>query len=177
MTLIGILASFGYYSAIDKIYYDLDNLNMSPQSIQETQSQYYTKYDSGNILENTKYPTDFIPLYKRDIYRLESALDIYDSYIALKICINKIKNDVKHSLWLPNEIWCHIIKNIKECIEHFNMNNKHNTTLYELEIYKQEFKLIKENPKNINNKGKFRKIINTKKQIRIDNYKRKIYTY
>lgn len=150
--------------------------------------------NSGWILD--KYPKNFISLNNRDKYRLASALDLYDSYITLKLCINKIKKDVNHPLWLPTELWSHILKFLKISIETFTIgsNDKYinppnmeellgenrsyqYTTLYELEAYKQELKIIKENPKNTSSKKKFSKIINTRKQIRIDNYKRKIYAY
>lgn len=101
-----------------------------------------TRYDSGKLLDSNRYPKNFVKLYERDIDRLKIVLKIYDSYNATKICISKIIKNIYHPLWLPNELWLHILNYIKDDIEHFNLNNKNNTSLYELEIYKQELDSI-----------------------------------
>lgn len=115
----------------------------------------------------------------------------------MKLCINKIKKDINHQLWLPTELWDLVMNFFKISIETFTTGSKDEyinapdqekyygenrshqyTTLYELEAYKQELLIIqckKSIKKPINNK--FKKYINIKKQKRIDNYQRKIYAY
>lgn len=153
----------------------------------------YTTLDSGYILTKWNYPDNFVPLYKRNKYRLETILDHFASYITTLLCIKKIKKDINNPLWLPNELWKYITNIMKKDIESFLIGNNtykryyneeekydNYTILYELLTYKKELHALKiqsVNTKDDLAKKKFKKIINTKKQQRINNYKRKIYSY
>jgi len=151
-------------------------------------------FDSSSILYKWNYPNDFVPLYIRNKYRIETILDMYDSYVTTLLCIKKIKKDINHPLWLPMELWNHIINYIKKDIDTFEVRNNNYTksyydktnifntytSLHELATYKQELHALKtqdSDTKDDLSKTKFRKKINTRKQKRIDGYKRKIYAY
>jgi len=77
---------------------------------------------------------------------LQKALDLYDRYTMVKLCTNRMKQDVNHKLWLPIEIWDVIANLIKDDIERINIYHPHynlfieddQLTLSWLEKYKRD---------------------------------------
>lgn len=70
---------------------------------------------------------------------LNQALNMYSSYNALKICNERIKNDVNHPMWLPVEIYDIIQNMVKSDTENHKIHYlKSKVSLQELEVYKTD---------------------------------------
>jgi len=84
---------------------------------------------------------------------LFEAVQEYEKYVMLKLCINKIKQDTNYTLWLPIELWDNIIIMIKNDIEkmniydykycsHWNYNYHGKLTLKKLIEYKKQEDIV-----------------------------------
>lgn len=70
---------------------------------------------------------------------LTNALNMYDSYITVRMCIKKMEKHTDHQLWLPIEIWQIIVDMIKcDVINHNIHSQKLVVPLRELEVYKKD---------------------------------------
>jgi len=74
---------------------------------------------------------------------LQEALTIYDKYVKLKLCTDKIKKDMGNEVWLPSELWNVIINMMKDDICNMDIYEENpdneKLTLKLLNKYKKEY--------------------------------------
>ncbi|ARF11316.1 hypothetical protein Klosneuvirus_1_173 [Klosneuvirus KNV1] len=74
---------------------------------------------------------------------LQEALTIYDKYVKLRLCTDKIKQNMDNEVWLPSELWNVITNMVKDDIENMDIYDKNpydeKLTLKLLDKYKKEY--------------------------------------
>lgn len=87
-----------------------------------------------------------------NIKALQEALILYEKYVLVRLCADKVQLDVENELWLPAEMYEIIISNITDEIESMDIydHNPYNEklTLKLLDKYKKEY-IDDELPENI----------------------------
>lgn len=75
-------------------------------------------------------------------YAVDKALILYEKYSVLKLCINRVKQDVNHELWLPNELWEVVSDSMKNEIENISIDGFSKVSLRDFVKYKDDYCVV-----------------------------------